>query len=118
MLRDVERGVRMEADHVLGDLPSRGGEAAGAHLLLRIAHAHLAAYEARGARAQATAAALAVQSNVSLDRITHRLTLRSGPQGRVSKGGIRHRCCPSFETPRYARLLRMRSALISRGPMA
>jgi hypothetical protein len=27
------------------------------------------------------------------------LTLRSGPQDRVSKGGREHRvCCPSFET--------------------
>src|SRR5438045_9016758 len=26
----------------------------------------------------------------------------------VSKGGMHRRCCPSFETPRYARLLRMR----------
>jgi hypothetical protein len=32
--------------------------------------------------------------------INEHLTLRSGPQDRVSKGGAEHRCCPSFETPR------------------
>jgi hypothetical protein len=37
------------------------------------------------------------------------LTLRSGLKGRVSKGGNEHPvCCPSFETPRFAWLLRMR----------
>ncbi len=37
------------------------------------------------------------------------LTLRSGPQDRVSKGGNEHHAsCPSFETLRYAQLLRMR----------
>src|SRR5205823_14637107 len=42
----------------------------------------------------------------------------------VSKGGMHRRCCPSFETPRYARLLRMRlsvnsaiPALAWRGPL-
>jgi len=40
--------------------------------------------------------------------------LRSAPQERVSKGGNAHlACCPSFETPRFARLLRMRSVLKS-----
>ena len=35
------------------------------------------------------------------------LTLRSGPKGRVSKGGNEHlACCPSFET--RCALLRMR----------
>ncbi len=50
MLRDVERGARTEADHVLGDLLRRGGGEAGGRSLLRIAHAHLAAYEARRLR--------------------------------------------------------------------
>jgi hypothetical protein len=37
------------------------------------------------------------------------LTLRSGLQGRVSKGRNEHYvCCASFETLRFARLLRMR----------
>ena len=37
------------------------------------------------------------------------LTLRSIAQRCVSKGGNEHRAgCPSFETPCFARLLRMR----------
>ena len=56
MLRDVERGARTEFDHVLGDLLRRGGEATGDRSLLRVAHAHLAVYEARRLRAQAAAA--------------------------------------------------------------
>jgi 2-dehydropantoate 2-reductase len=51
MLRDVERGARTEVDHVLGDLLQRGD--AAPHSLLRIAHAHLLAYEARRVRTQA-----------------------------------------------------------------
>ena len=39
----------------------------------------------------------------------HVLTLRSIAKRRVSKGGNEHRvCCPSFETHRFAMLLRMR----------
>jgi 2-dehydropantoate 2-reductase len=56
MLRDVERGARTEADHVLGDLLRRGGEPDGPHSLLRIAFAHLNAYEARRARTDAASA--------------------------------------------------------------
>lgn len=52
MLRDVERGARTEADHVLGDLLRRGGDRAS-HPLLRIAYAHLLAYEARRKRTDA-----------------------------------------------------------------
>ncbi len=51
MLRDIERGARIEADHVLGDLLQR---AAGLDItspsLLRIAYLHLKTYEARRAR--------------------------------------------------------------------
>lgn len=48
MLRDVERRARIEADHILGDLVRRGGQATGAsHGLLRLAAMHLKAYEAR-----------------------------------------------------------------------
>lgn len=48
MLRDVERGGRTEADHVLGDLLARGrGEPP---FLLRLAYDHLRTYEARRAR--------------------------------------------------------------------
>lgn len=49
MLRDIERRAPTEADHILGDLAARGG-AANAHPLLRIAYAHLKAYEARRTR--------------------------------------------------------------------
>jgi len=52
MLRDVERGARTENDHILGDLLRRGGDPAG-YPVLRIAHAHLATYEAQRARKQA-----------------------------------------------------------------
>jgi 2-dehydropantoate 2-reductase len=49
MLRDIERGARVEADPILGDLLARAGEPTHARLL-RIAYAHLKAYEARRAR--------------------------------------------------------------------
>jgi 2-dehydropantoate 2-reductase len=49
MLRDVERGGATEADHVIGDLLRRGAPTP-AHPLLRLAWAHLKAYEARRAR--------------------------------------------------------------------
>lgn len=49
MLRDIENGGRTEADHVLGDLLRRTSNA-GAASLLRIAYAHVLAYEARRAR--------------------------------------------------------------------
>lgn len=43
----------------------------------------------------------------------HILTLRSGPPGRVSKGGeLHHVCSPSFETRAGGALLRMRWMLI------
>ncbi len=53
MLRDVERNARTEADHLLGDFLQRGGGPAASQSLLRIAYAHLAAYEARRVRTQA-----------------------------------------------------------------
>ncbi|MBV8474660.1 MAG: 2-dehydropantoate 2-reductase [Hyphomicrobiales bacterium] len=49
MLRDVENGMPVEADHILGDLLRRTG-AADNRALLRVAYAHLKAYEARRAR--------------------------------------------------------------------
>jgi 2-dehydropantoate 2-reductase len=51
MLKDIERGGPVEADHVLGDLIAhdRHGPASGVSLL-RVAYAHLKAYEARRAR--------------------------------------------------------------------
>jgi 2-dehydropantoate 2-reductase len=57
MLRDVERGAPTEAEHILGDLLRRAGPADGDRApLLRIACAHLRAYEARRAREQAAGA--------------------------------------------------------------
>ncbi|NML34394.1 2-dehydropantoate 2-reductase [Paraburkholderia antibiotica] len=53
MLRDVENRSHTEADHILGDLIARGGDAQkGEHglSLLRIAYSHLKAYEARQSR--------------------------------------------------------------------
>ncbi|MBD8879382.1 2-dehydropantoate 2-reductase [Rhodanobacter sp. 7MK24] len=50
MLRDLEHGSRVEADHVLGDLLARGEAHGVATPLLRLAYAHLKAYEARRAR--------------------------------------------------------------------
>jgi 2-dehydropantoate 2-reductase len=50
MLRDIERGAAIEADHIIGDLIQRGGDISlrpsGASRL-RLAYAHLKAYEAR-----------------------------------------------------------------------
>jgi len=51
MLRDVERGARTEADHILGDLLHRSGNPA-AYPVLRIAYAHLLTYEAQRTRLQ------------------------------------------------------------------
>jgi 2-dehydropantoate 2-reductase len=50
MMKDIERGARTEADHVIGDLLARGDTAAQEVSLLRIAYAHLKAYEARRER--------------------------------------------------------------------
>jgi len=57
MLRDIERGAPIEADHVVGDLLRRGEKAPGNRALLRIAYAHLKAYEARRKREKAAAPA-------------------------------------------------------------
>jgi len=50
MLRDIERGAPTEADHILGDLIRRGDGGPNDFPLLRIAYAHLRAYEARRKR--------------------------------------------------------------------
>jgi 2-dehydropantoate 2-reductase len=53
MLRDIENRSKIEADHIVGNLIERGGEAqrAAAPLsLLRVAYTHLKAYEARETR--------------------------------------------------------------------
>jgi len=56
MLRDIERGAPTEADHILGDLIRRGGGGPTDFPMLRIAYAHLRAYEARRRRETASAA--------------------------------------------------------------
>ena len=50
MLRDIEGGHRVEADHILGDLIARGQRAGVFTSLLEIAYCHVKAYEARQAR--------------------------------------------------------------------
>ncbi|AOK32664.1 2-dehydropantoate 2-reductase [Burkholderia singularis] len=58
MMRDVEQHARVEADHVIGDLLARGGDAeqTGAAIsLLRVAYNHLKIYEARSLREAGTA---------------------------------------------------------------
>jgi 2-dehydropantoate 2-reductase len=53
MLRDIERNARIEADHIVGDLIQRGDETGtrlGELSPLRLAYAHLKAYEARQQR--------------------------------------------------------------------
>ena len=50
MLRDIERGAAIEGDHIVGDLIRRGGDQPSDFPLLRIAYAHLRAYEARRKR--------------------------------------------------------------------
>lgn len=57
MLRDIERGAPIEADHVVGDLLRRGKKAPGERELLRIAYSHLKSYEARRNREKPAAVA-------------------------------------------------------------
>jgi 2-dehydropantoate 2-reductase len=47
MLKDIERGAPVEADHVLGDLIERDPGRPDRVSLLRVGYAHLKAYEAR-----------------------------------------------------------------------
>jgi 2-dehydropantoate 2-reductase len=62
MLRDIERGAPIEADHIIGDLLRRAGAEAGDPTpLLRIACAHVQAYEARRTRAGRTGGSAIVQ---------------------------------------------------------
>jgi 2-dehydropantoate 2-reductase len=58
MLRDIERGGRIEGDHILGDLIRRGERTLPERSLLRLAYTHLKAYEARRSREQPQAANL------------------------------------------------------------
>ncbi|MDR3444579.1 MULTISPECIES: 2-dehydropantoate 2-reductase [unclassified Dyella] len=50
MMRDLEQGGLIEADHVVGDLLTRSKAMAAELPMLRTAYAHLKAYEARRAR--------------------------------------------------------------------
>jgi 2-dehydropantoate 2-reductase len=50
MLRDIERGSPIEAEHLIGDLLRRGGRETEASSLLRTTYLHLKAYEARRVR--------------------------------------------------------------------
>ena len=56
MLRDVERGAPIEADHIIGDLLARGGARPGDYPLLQIAYGHLRTYQARQLREKVAAA--------------------------------------------------------------
>lgn len=49
MMRDLEQGGAIEADHVVGDLLARARPADAALPMLRVAYAHLKAYESRRA---------------------------------------------------------------------
>jgi 2-dehydropantoate 2-reductase len=50
MLKDIERGGPIEADHIVGDLLRRNRGPEDGRSLIRIAYAHMRAYEARRAR--------------------------------------------------------------------
>ncbi len=50
MMRDMERGGQTEGEHIIGDLLRRGGAADRRLSLLRIAAAHLKAYQSRRRR--------------------------------------------------------------------
>jgi len=49
MLRDLRRGLRVEADHIVGDMLARALAAGHAAPMLRAAHTHLKVYEAERA---------------------------------------------------------------------
>jgi 2-dehydropantoate 2-reductase len=57
MLRDIEAGNRVEADHILGDMIARGGKAGVFTALLEVAYCHVKAYESRHSHPAAAAAA-------------------------------------------------------------
>ena len=52
MLKDMERGGAVEADHVVGDLLMRSKQEPRQLSMLRVAYLHLKAYEARRAAGQ------------------------------------------------------------------
>jgi len=50
MLRDLQSGAAIEADHVIGDMIARSAEPDDSSSLLHVVYAHLKAYEAGRAR--------------------------------------------------------------------
>jgi 2-dehydropantoate 2-reductase len=58
MFRDIERGAPIEAEQILGDLLRRAGPEDADHSLLRIACAHVRAYEARRSREASAASSI------------------------------------------------------------
>ena len=50
MFKDIQRGAPIEADHIVGDLLNRGLTDNQPQSLLRVAYAHLKAYEAKRER--------------------------------------------------------------------
>ena len=54
MLRDIQRGGQIEAEHIVGDLIRRGREHSVPTPLLEIAYVHLQAYQNRMKTAQVT----------------------------------------------------------------
>lgn len=55
MLRDIEHGARIEADHIIGDLLARDEPDGADSPLLAIVNAHLKTYEAKRIRSQGSA---------------------------------------------------------------
>jgi 2-dehydropantoate 2-reductase len=53
MLRDIEKGGAIEADHIVGDLIARRAGSAPDFSVLELAYTHMKAYEARRARTSA-----------------------------------------------------------------
>jgi 2-dehydropantoate 2-reductase len=56
MMKDIERGARTEADHIIGDLLARRVGLADERSLLKVVYAHLRTYEARREREQTATA--------------------------------------------------------------
>jgi 2-dehydropantoate 2-reductase len=66
MLHDIEKNAPVEAHHILGDLLHRSDRGGRGKLLLRVAYAHLKAYEARRARGQIPAGRERLTSPISV----------------------------------------------------
>jgi 2-dehydropantoate 2-reductase len=54
MLKDIERGSRIEAEHIISDLIGRAPALRGESSMLRLVEIHLQAYEARRRREAAS----------------------------------------------------------------